>query len=97
MKKETQDAYRARGFALQQKFGPAISETARPGRRSELVPEYAEDQVLEWEDVDWRKQLIAVYFEKALPAPRPVTPIRGCLAFLARSLWHCHSFAACVN
>jgi hypothetical protein len=27
-------------------------------RRSELVREYAEDQVLEWEDVDWQKQLI---------------------------------------
>jgi integrase len=29
-------------------------------RRSELAREYAEDQVLEWEDVDWQKQLITV-------------------------------------
>ena len=29
-------------------------------RRSELVREYAEDQVLKWEDVDWQKQLITV-------------------------------------
>jgi hypothetical protein len=29
-------------------------------RRSELVREYAEDQVLRWEDVDWQKQLITV-------------------------------------
>jgi hypothetical protein len=29
-------------------------------RRSELVREYAEDQALEWEDVDWQKLLITV-------------------------------------
>ena len=29
-------------------------------RRNELVREYAEDQVLEWEDVDWQKQLVTV-------------------------------------
>ena len=34
-------------------------------RRSELVKEYAEDQVLDWEDVDWQKQLIAVRHEVA--------------------------------
>ena len=34
-------------------------------RRSELVREYAEDQVLKWEDVDWQKQLITVRHEVA--------------------------------
>ncbi|HJX96639.1 MAG TPA: hypothetical protein VJ324_13530, partial [Candidatus Acidoferrum sp.] len=32
-------------------------------RRSELVREYAEDQVLKWEDVDWQKQLITIRHE----------------------------------
>jgi hypothetical protein len=32
-------------------------------RRSELLREYAEDQVLEWEDVNWQKQLITVRHE----------------------------------
>ena len=39
-------------------------------RRSELVREYAEDQVLKWEDVDWRKHLITVRHEVAKQTPR---------------------------
>ena len=39
-------------------------------RRSELVREYAEDQVLEWEDVDWQKQLITVRQEVAKQTSR---------------------------
>jgi site-specific recombinase XerD len=35
------------------------------GQRSELVREYAKDQVLKWEDVDWQKQLITVRHEVA--------------------------------
>jgi hypothetical protein len=34
-------------------------------RRSELVREYAEDQVLRWEDINWQKQLITVRHEVA--------------------------------
>ena len=39
-------------------------------RRSELVREYAENQVLRWEDVDWRKQLITVRHEVAKQTSR---------------------------
>jgi hypothetical protein len=39
-------------------------------RRSELVREYAEDQVLKWEDVDWQKQLINVRHEVAKQSSR---------------------------
>jgi hypothetical protein len=39
-------------------------------RRSELVREYAEDQALEWEDVDWQKQLITVRHEVAKQTSR---------------------------
>jgi integrase len=39
-------------------------------RRSELVREYAEDQVLKWEDVDWQKRLITVRHEVAKQTPR---------------------------
>src|SRR5215471_2848394 len=39
-------------------------------RRSELVREYAEDQVLKWEDVDWQKQLITVRHEVAKQTSR---------------------------
>jgi hypothetical protein len=38
-------------------------------RRSELVREYAEDQVLKW-DVDWQKQLITVRHEVAKQTSR---------------------------
>jgi site-specific recombinase XerD len=34
-------------------------------RRSELVREYAEDQVLKWEDINWQKQPITVRHEVA--------------------------------
>jgi hypothetical protein len=34
-------------------------------RRSELVREYAEDEVLKWEDVNWQKQLTTVRHEVA--------------------------------
>jgi hypothetical protein len=34
-------------------------------RSSELVREYAEDQVLRWEDINWQKQLITVRHEVA--------------------------------
>jgi hypothetical protein len=40
-------------------------------RRSELVREYAEDQVLEWEDVDWQKQLITARL--LLPSPADIS------------------------
>jgi len=39
-------------------------------RRSELVREYAEDQVLKREDVDWRKQFITVRHEVAKQTSR---------------------------
>jgi integrase len=39
-------------------------------RRSELVREYAEDQVLKWEDVDWQKHLITVRHEVAKQTSR---------------------------
>src|SRR5262252_9773206 len=39
-------------------------------RGSGLVREYAEDQVLKWEDVDWRKHLITVRHEIAKQTPR---------------------------
>ena len=39
-------------------------------RRSELVREYAEDQFLKWEDVDWQKHLITVRHEVAKQTPR---------------------------
>src|SRR5215472_11680989 len=39
-------------------------------RRSELVREYAEDQVLKWEDVDWQKHLVTVRHEVAKQTPR---------------------------
>ena len=39
-------------------------------RRSELVREYTEDQVLKWEDVDWQKQLITVRHEVAKETSR---------------------------
>jgi len=39
-------------------------------RWSELVRQYAEDQVLKWEDVDWQKQLITVRDEVAKQTSR---------------------------
>jgi integrase len=39
-------------------------------RRSELVREYAEDQVLRWEDINWQKQLITVRHEVAKQTSR---------------------------
>jgi hypothetical protein len=49
-------AFGGRGFKWR-----APSGICRMGvRRSELVREYAEDQALEWEDVDWQKLLITV-------------------------------------
>jgi len=39
-------------------------------RRSELVREYAEDQVLQWEDFDWPKHLITVRHEVAKQTSR---------------------------
>jgi integrase len=39
-------------------------------RRSELVREYAEDQVLQWEDINWQKQLITVRDEVAKQTSR---------------------------
>ena len=39
-------------------------------RRSELVREYAEDQVLKWEDVDWQKHLITIRHEVAKQTSR---------------------------
>jgi integrase len=39
-------------------------------RRSELIRDYAEDQVLKWEDVDWQKHLITVRHEVAKQTPR---------------------------
>ena len=41
-------------------------------RRSELVREYTEDQVLKWEDVDWQKQLITVRHEVAKQTSRKI-------------------------
>ena len=37
---------------------------------SELVREYAEDQVLKWEDVDWQKHLITIRHEVAKQTSR---------------------------
>ena len=34
-------------------------------RRSELVREYAKEEVLRWEDINWQKQLITVRHEVA--------------------------------
>ena len=39
-------------------------------RRSELVREYAGDQVLRWEDISWQKRLITVRHEVAKQTPR---------------------------
>ena len=39
-------------------------------RRSELVREYAEDQVLRWEDINWQKHLITVRHEVAKQTSR---------------------------
>ena len=39
-------------------------------RRSELVREYAADQVLRWEDINWQKQLITVRHEVAKQTSR---------------------------
>jgi len=39
-------------------------------RRSELVREYAEDQVLRWEDINWQKQLITIRHEVAKQTSR---------------------------
>jgi integrase len=39
-------------------------------RRSELVREHAEDQVLRWEDINWQKQLITVRHEVAKQTSR---------------------------
>ena len=46
-------------------------------RRSELVREYAEDQVLEWEDVDWQKQLITALDCCSLAPPIQVWELAG--------------------
>ena len=53
-------------------------------RRSELVREYTEDQVLKWEDVDWQKQLITVRHEVAKQTSRKIgnrrfIPMEGAL------------------
>jgi hypothetical protein len=45
-------------------------------RRSELVREYAEDQVLKWEDVDWQKHLITVRHEVAKQTSRKMSDRR---------------------
>jgi integrase len=39
-------------------------------RRSELVREYAKDEVLRWEDINWQKQLITVRHEVAKQTSR---------------------------
>jgi hypothetical protein len=39
-------------------------------RRSELVREYTEDQVLRWEDFNWQKELITVRHEVAKQTSR---------------------------
>src|ERR1700692_1191250 len=39
-------------------------------RRSELVREYAADQVLRWEDINWQKQLITIRHEVAKQTSR---------------------------
>ena len=39
-------------------------------RRSELVREYAEDQVLRWEDISWQKRLITIRHEVAKQTSR---------------------------
>jgi len=39
-------------------------------RRSELVREYAEDQVLRWEDINWQRQLITIRHEVAKQTSR---------------------------
>jgi hypothetical protein len=41
-------------------------------RRSELAREYAGDQVLQWEDVDWQKRLITVRHEVAKQTSRKI-------------------------
>jgi hypothetical protein len=52
-------------------FHPFTIPIALAGvRRSELVRVYAEDQVLEWEDVDWQKHLITVRHEVAKQTSR---------------------------
>jgi hypothetical protein len=54
-------------------------------RRSELVREYAEDQVLRWEDINWQKQLITVRHEVA-------NKLRGKWAIGALFQWKPHCF-----
>jgi integrase len=39
-------------------------------RRSELVREYAKEEVLRWEDINWQKQLITVRHEVAKQTSR---------------------------
>src|ERR1700758_845864 len=50
---------------------PFLAMTGFAGvRRSELVREYAEDQVLRWEDINWQKHLITVRHEVAKQTSR---------------------------